>query len=82
MIQLSDIVLNALSSDLNSLTLGTDFGIQCHSHTQSPESEAKPKVWVNAYKFIFTMLNGKIFLLVIYLRPEHCFTPRFLVLSI
>jgi len=35
-----------------------DFG---HIHAQLPESEAKSKVWVNAYKFIFTMLNGKIF---------------------
>jgi len=55
--------------------------VHCHSHTQSPDSEAKLKVWLNAYKFIFTMLNGKIFLQVVYLRPERCFTPRFLVLS-
>jgi len=31
--------------------------VHCHSHTQSSESEAKPKVWVNAYKFIFMMLK-------------------------
>jgi len=61
---LFDAVLSAFSSDFNSLTLRA-LKILAYSAT------AILKVWVNVYKFTFAMLNGKIFLLVIYLRPEH-----------
>jgi len=51
------------------------------------ESEAKPKVWVNAYKFIFMMLNGKVLkttlktLTLFYAKIsgfEQCYFGRFL----